>query len=119
VSRISKIALSTDLDPDFGSMVPDAVDAYVVSVRCPDRDYYLIAMLPESETEDESTQLLDQVLQLFLEDGDQYTARYLTDNDVDSWVNHNKAPVLGFNPRSLELACIQFFWVIPPKPLMH
>ena len=120
MGRVSKVALNTNTDPDFGSKVPEVVAAYVVSITSEDRDYHIIAMLPQLDTEEESIHMLDQVLQLFLEEDEEYAARLLQDDDVENWINEGgKNPVLGFNPDSLNLAQIEFFWLVPPRILMH
>jgi hypothetical protein len=115
-TRVQKIELTQNLDPHFGNIIPNQTNAYVITVTREVSSFWLILLLPDTETEKETEDLLDDVLHLFLEVGSSYRCRSLTDNDVEDWEEGN-TPIISFNPESSDL--LEFFWLIPPKNLMN
>lgn len=123
--RIRKIESRSDLDPDFGDLAPDPVDAYVISVTPkgspnPKSRYQFITLLPETETEEDSYELLNDVMTEFLNEGDRYSVRDFDDKHVEDYINQgSNAPIISFDPESLESDRISFLWLVPPKFLMQ
>lgn len=124
-SRVRKIESREHLDPDFGNIHPDPVDAYVISVTPKNSTtinarYQFITLLPETETEEDSFELLDDVMSEFLNEGDRYTVRVCTDQHVEEYIAAgSQGPIISFDPNSLEADQISFLWLTPPKFLMQ
>lgn len=124
-SRIRKIEPREHLDPDFGNIQPDPVDAYVISVTPKNSEdakcrYQFITLLPESDTEQESIDLLDEVMTEFLNEGDRYTVRGCSDRHVEEYIAEgSQGPIISFDPDSLDSDQISFLWLTPPKFLMQ
>jgi len=122
VSRVRKILLSPDLDPDFGSLQPDNAEAYTVAVtpRTRPDHYQFVTLIPEMETEEEAHQLIQEVMCEFLDDGDKYTVRDYDNEEAETYIaNGSYAPILSFDPQSLDGEKISFLWLIPPRHLMQ
>lgn len=117
-TRVRKIALPLELDPDFGDQHPEDVKGFVIDVITRNnREYTLILLMPEVEDDIELEELIFDVLKRFLEPKAKYTIRDLDDEDVVYFEN-NPLPVLSFHPSSLLDDKICFYWQIPPKHLM-
>jgi len=124
-SRILKIESRSDLDPDWGELQPDNVNAYMISVTPNNGEtykkrYQFITLIPETDTEEDSFTLLDEVLMEFLNEGDRYTVRDFNEKSVEDYIsNGSNAPIISFDPDTLEGDQISFLWLVPPKFLMQ
>ena len=124
-TRIRKIQHRYELDPDFGDIQPHNAEAYLVSVipNGPGNEtkrYQFITLLPETETTEESYDLLNDVLTEFLDNGDRYTVRDFDQDHVEEYINNSrKAPIISFDPETLSCDQISFLWLVPPKFLMQ
>jgi hypothetical protein len=111
--------LDKNIDPDFGTQSLEAVEAYFVIVTPTSddpqvmKDYVFVALLPEMESQDGMNELLREILQQFLNVGDQYTARRFTHEDYDTF--GGDVPVLAYHPEKED----EFFWLRPPRHIMH
>ena len=121
--KVYRSTITKELDPDWGSITPNTkVEGYVVNVTTSDDnsepDYWFVTLLPECENDEDARDIVTEALALFLEDGDEYSVRGLTEDDVDLYVN-DSVPLLGFNSDTLTDTSIEFFWMVPPKSLMN
>lgn len=124
-TKVRRIQARPDLDPDFGDLQPDYVDAYMISVT-PNRGadlenrYNFITLLPELEDEEDSKSLLSDVMDEFLVKGDKYSVREFSDDKIEEYIaNGSYGPIISFDPDSLECSKISFLWLVPPKHLMQ
>lgn len=122
-TKIRKVEIRQDLDPDFGNIQPDTADAYMISVtpaNVTKKRYKFITLLPETESEQAAYKLLDKVMTAFLNKGDRYTVRDFTDEHAEDYINKGSmAPIISFDPDSLDSDQISFLWLVPPKFLMQ
>lgn len=124
-TRIRKIQHRYELDPDFGDIQPHNADAYLVSVtpNKPESEakrYQFITLLPETDSTEESYDLLSDVLTEFLENGDRYTVRDFDQDHVEDYISKgSKSPIISFDPETLSCDQISFLWLVPPKFLMQ
>lgn len=122
-SRVFKMHLPVELDPDFGNLKPDKGHGFVVTVfkktkEGKKRKYEFILLIPDTDIPDEDLEcLLDGVAETFLERNEEYRIRDLTDEDVDEYTKDT--PVLSFHPKSVYDEKIGFFWQKPPHHLTH
>lgn len=118
-TRVRKIALPLELDPDFGDLAPENVQGFVLDVLTrKNREYSLILLMPMIECDEELEELISEVLMRFLERRAKYTIRDLDDEDVEIFKDL-QIPVLSFHPASLADEKICFYWQIPPRHLMQ
>ena len=120
-SRIKRIDPRVDLDPDFGNLQPDYAEAYQISVtpKKGNNRYNFITLIPETGSEEESIDMLSDVMDEFLVKGDKYTVREFTDQTTEEYIaNGSYGPIISFDPKSLEQDKIAFLWLVPPKHLM-
>lgn len=121
-TRIRKIYVRRELDPDFGNLQPKIAEAYTIAVttRLDPARYQFVTLLPEMETEEEAHSLLQEVMDAFLDDGDKYTVRDFDQTEAESYIcKGSYAPIISFDPQSLEDEKISFLWLIPPRHLMQ
>lgn len=119
--KVKKITVNLDknLDPTFGDLQPDAVEAFLVMVTPAVTDikrfddWFFLALMPETGEQGETERLLASVLDDFLDEGDRYVVRNFTHQDYESF--DGNMPVLGFHPERMD----EFFWLRPPQHLMH
>jgi hypothetical protein len=116
-TRVHKISLPLELDPDFGSQYPNNVEGFVVTVRNTRDVYEFILLMPAIDDDAEMTSLVQDVMHSFLESSDKYDLRDLSDIDVALFEKFS-LPVLCFHPDSVLSDKISFFWQIPPRDLM-
>jgi hypothetical protein len=116
-TRVNKISLPLELDPDFGSQYPNNVEGFVVTVRNTLDVYEFILLMPPIDDDVEMTSLVRDVMLSFLEPADKYDIRDLSDIDVALFEKFS-LPVLCFHPDSTQSDKISFFWQIPPRDLM-
>lgn len=118
-TRVQKIPLPLELDPDFGNQRPENVQGFVINVKnkFSFNSYEFILLMPETECDIELEELIGDVMKRFLEAKDRYTIRDLDDNDV-AFFENQPLPVLCFHPNSLLDDKISFYWQTPPKHLM-
>jgi len=124
ITRIKRIYTRMDLDPDFGDTQPESVEAYLISVSPRQitfkERYEFIIFIPEVESTEESTSLISEVMNEFLPKGDHYKVSDFTDDEAENYFsNGSYAPILSFDPISLDDDKISFLWLIPPKHLMQ
>lgn len=116
-TRVQKIPLPVELDPDFGDQYPSNVEGFLVTVRNTFDVYELILLMPSIDDDIEMANLVSDVMQNFLEPSDKYEIRDLNDIDVALFEKFS-LPVLCFHPNSVQSDKISFFWQIPPRSLM-
>jgi hypothetical protein len=120
--KICKIESRYDLDPDFGDLQPDIADAYMISVtpKTASSRYNFITLLPEMESVEDTYSLLSKVMTEFLNEGDRYTVRDFDDRHAEDFISKGShAPIISFDPDSLDGDLISFLWLVPPKFLMQ
>lgn len=118
--KVFRSYITPDLDPEWGNATPPTnVEGYVVTVTPEDEDSYWFSMLlPECETDESAMEVITTAMALFLGDGDEYSVRGLTEEDVDKHLA-DSAPVMSFNPHTQDVDHIDFFWLVPPRNQMH
>ena len=121
--RIRRIYVRKDLDPDFGNLQPEVAEAFSIAVtprKSKPARYQFVTLLPEMESEEEAHILLQEVMDEFLDDGDKYTVRDFDETEAESYIGKGSyAPIISFDPHSLEDDKISFLWLIPPRHLMQ
>lgn len=107
--------MDKDLDPNFGDIIPDMVQAYFVLVKPKEsqEENIFIALLPDLGNEEETNEILKDVLHDVLNEGDHFTARAFSHSDLENF--DQSLPVLSFNPEYPD----DFFWLKPPHDMMH
>ena len=118
-TRVQKIPLPVELDPDFGNQRPENVQGFVINVknRLSFYTYKFILLMPPIECDTELEELIKDVMKRFLETRDKYTIRDLSDEDVN-FFESKPTPILSFHPDSLLDDKISFYWQTPPRHLM-
>lgn len=114
-----------DLDPDFGQIVVQDINAYIVTVSPKstkiDLGFHCIVLTPKTEEGDESYALVEEILHCFLQAGDFYEVRKFSAEDIASY--KKDTPTVSFNPQKVFLDNAEvedsFFWLVPPRALMN
>ena len=117
--RVRRVYSCSDLDPDFGEVHPDAAEVYQIkvvpsTVHVP--RYSFMALLPNLGSEDDTLDLLKEVLPDFLDPEDGFMVLDFTDEALEEWKSNGSCgPILSYDPRTLDGEQIDFLWLFPPK----
>lgn len=120
--RVKKIELLKEFDPDFSDELLDeeAIGFNVTVVRNEDNfTYSFILLVPDLDNDCEITKIIEDVLFLFLDTNESYVLRDMTETDLFLLDSDNNQPILKFHPHSILDEKISFYWLTPPKHLMH
>ena len=123
-SKILKIGPRANLDPDFGCVTPENVDAYQVLVTprlgsLHRTKYQLVTLVPELNSKRATERLLSDIMDEFLIKGDRYTVVELSAERIGEYIaNGSSGPLISFDPESVGYEQISFLWLVPPRHLM-
>ena len=114
---ITKIPLTPDLDPDFGYVFPSDIDVYVVTVfsKKLNNKIKVVIIVP-----DHGKELICDVLKQFFSKYNKHIVTELRDDEINSYLlGEIRFPIISFDPDIIDNETLSFFWLYPPKELMH
>jgi hypothetical protein len=100
------------LDPDFGNICPEKVDAYRVDVESSGRRWFFILMTPEHEDIDDELDTVE-ICKRFLDEEDHVKIFTFCMADMETLAPNT--PIISFDPDYED----DFFWLLPPQWLKH
>jgi len=131
--RVRRVHSRFELDPDWGDIHPSTAEVYQIKVipstiHVP--KYSFMALLPDLGSEEETIQLLKEVLPDFLEPDDGFLVTDFSDDALEEWRgNGSCGAIMSYDPRSLLEGDaeveedhipnkIDFLWLFPPRHLL-